>query len=275
MYGNIRSHSWFPTEAPPSVYPSWQQNAYTPIKMEEFAYQNSLQKRCARCNCPNCLNELAGLPPVIGSNNGKKTHICHYKGCGKVYGKTSHLKAHLRWHSGERPFICAYPLCGKRFTRSDELQRHIRTHTGEKRFTCAICNKRFMRSDHLSKHKKTHENKARKAIVKNGLPTDTKESEVEVATIKEEPNQMNANVNTPMAAVSSDKAYNVERTIFSGNGMNTASSSNPMMLSSKATFPHYPNFTSSTPLKPEKPAYFTDYPTDSPYSNPVMLYCYP
>lgn len=60
----------------------------------------------------------------------KKQHICHIAGCGKVYGKTSHLRAHLRWHSGERPFVCSWMLCGKRFTRSDELQRHRRTHTG-------------------------------------------------------------------------------------------------------------------------------------------------
>ncbi|POI23172.1 hypothetical protein CIB84_013080, partial [Bambusicola thoracicus] len=60
----------------------------------------------------------------------KKQHICHIPGCGKVYGKTSHLRAHLRWHSGERPFVCNWMFCGKRFTRSDELQRHRRTHTG-------------------------------------------------------------------------------------------------------------------------------------------------
>jgi len=60
----------------------------------------------------------------------KKQHICHIAGCEKVYGKTSHLRAHLRWHSGERPFVCSWVFCGKRFTRSDELQRHRRTHTG-------------------------------------------------------------------------------------------------------------------------------------------------
>lgn len=86
----------------------------------------------------------------------RKQHLCHIPGCNKVYGKTSHLRAHLRWHSGERPFVCSWVFCGKRFTRSDELQRHKRTHTGEKKFHCADCSKKFMRSDHLAKHVKTH-----------------------------------------------------------------------------------------------------------------------
>ncbi|KAL0963846.1 hypothetical protein UPYG_G00314330 [Umbra pygmaea] len=111
--------------------------------------------RRVACTCPNC-KEAGGR----GSNMGKKKqHICHIVGCGKVYGKTSHLRAHLRWHSGERPFVCSWMYCGKRFTRSDELQRHRRTHTGEKKFVCPECSKRFMRSDHLAKHIKTHQNK--------------------------------------------------------------------------------------------------------------------
>ncbi|XP_046731029.1 transcription factor Sp1 isoform X2 [Silurus meridionalis] len=114
----------------------------------------SRRSRREACTCPYCKDGDGRTDP-----SKKKQHICHITGCGKVYGKTSHLRAHLRWHSGERPFVCTWAHCGKRFTRSDELQRHRRTHTGEKKFSCPECPKRFMRSDHLSKHIRTHTKK--------------------------------------------------------------------------------------------------------------------
>ncbi|XP_044023218.1 transcription factor Sp3-like isoform X2 [Siniperca chuatsi] len=146
-----------------TLNPSDLNNLRVQMGDEDMDTQGGEGKRLRRvaCTCPNC-KESGGRGSGMGK---KKQHICHIAGCGKVYGKTSHLRAHLRWHSGERPFVCNWMFCGKRFTRSDELQRHRRTHTGEKKFVCTECSKRFMRSDHLAKHIKTHQNK------KGGVPS--------------------------------------------------------------------------------------------------------
>ncbi|XP_056636564.1 transcription factor Sp9-like [Diorhabda sublineata] len=171
-HGDIATSGYQPNHQSINQQYQWSQTNYMSslaskmIVKPELNY-SSKARRCIKCQCPNCINEENGLKKP----SAKKVHVCHYPGCDKVYGKTSHLQAHLRWHTGERPFVCNWLFCGKRFTRSDELQRHLRTHTGEKRFACTICAKRFMRSDHLTKHVKTH---------KNGAVSPAKKNEKEV-----------------------------------------------------------------------------------------------
>ncbi|XP_046690864.1 transcription factor Sp4 isoform X1 [Silurus meridionalis] len=157
-----------------AVSPDQLGQAQSPSEQEG---QPSKRLRRVACSCPNCRD---GEGRNSNDPTKKKQHVCHMEGCGKVYGKTSHLRAHLRWHTGERPFVCNWIFCGKRFTRSDELQRHRRTHTGEKRFECPECSKRFMRSDHLSKHIKTHQGKKGGAALAI-LTTEDMEDEVEEA----------------------------------------------------------------------------------------------
>ena len=76
---------------------------------DEEGERNVKPRKSSKCQCPNCLN------PQPDDENAKiiKKHACHWPGCVKTYGKTSHLKSHIRQHQGIRPFICPDQTCLK------------------------------------------------------------------------------------------------------------------------------------------------------------------
>ncbi|XP_034748714.1 zinc finger protein 271-like [Etheostoma cragini] len=82
----------------------------------------------------------------------KKTFSCSE--CGRRFGRSTHLRRHIKTHTGEKPFSCL--VCKKYFTQSGSLQRHIRIHTGEKPFSCSVCGKRFIQKSQLTNHVAVH-----------------------------------------------------------------------------------------------------------------------
>ncbi|KAJ3115914.1 hypothetical protein HDU96_010860 [Phlyctochytrium bullatum] len=69
-----------------------------------------------------------------GAPRKKRVYPCTYEGCGKTFGRSSHLSRHLKsTHTQPFAFACPVATCGKRFSRSDILKKHIKVHTAATR----------------------------------------------------------------------------------------------------------------------------------------------
>lgn len=134
-----------------SIAPSTRSNYTTPTP------RGRRQTGKSACECPRC-QKIDSLGPNAAHFKAKGPHDCHVPGCGKSYAKTSHLKAHLRWHTRpERLHICQKNSCGKHFGTAEELQRHAQSHLESQRLSCKYCSRSFQKNDSLAKHLRQHE----------------------------------------------------------------------------------------------------------------------
>ncbi|KAI3359053.1 hypothetical protein L3Q82_015423 [Scortum barcoo] len=129
----------------------WHLNQDTDNKTSEFKTEVSdddwTETREPR-SLLNSLNIVEVPARDTRCKTGRKTYSCSE--CGKIFGRSPHLKIHMRTHTGEKPFNC--PFCGKSFTQKVNLTYHMSVHTGEKRFSCRFCNERFTWYTQLKSH---------------------------------------------------------------------------------------------------------------------------
>ena len=85
--------------------------ARTDTHNSQYSFTISNQRDCSR---DQPASQLQHMPA--------KLHPCPY--CGQVFGKTAHLKYHVRIHLGVQPFECS--VCNRHFRSRSNVLQHIR-----------------------------------------------------------------------------------------------------------------------------------------------------
>jgi KRAB domain-containing zinc finger protein len=118
--------------------------------------ENDKRPAPKRFQCPHCeksFGKSSHLRDHIRTHTGDRPYRCQY--CDKAFTQYSNLRTHTRIHTGERPYRCTH--CSKSFTQAVTLRSHTRTHLGEKAYHCKECSKSFACFSGLKGHIRVHE----------------------------------------------------------------------------------------------------------------------
>jgi len=82
----------------------------------------------------------AAVSPPLEPLNGKKSFLCQFKNCGKVFSHRQGLRTHEKKHSGKR-FHCE---CGTNYSQKQALLYHrSKCHPLKTGFECKTCDRFF------------------------------------------------------------------------------------------------------------------------------------
>lgn len=134
--------------------------------------ENEKRPAPKRFQCPHCeksFGKSSHLRDHVRTHTGDRPYRCEY--CDKAFTQYSNLRTHTRIHTGERPYRCSH--CSKSFTQAVTLRSHTRTHLGEKAYHCKQCSKSFACFSGLKGHLRVHETSQATTYAQEDTSPDT------------------------------------------------------------------------------------------------------
>ena len=89
-------------QEPVDSLPVYEDDAPHPTELHNYHSLSGSKARRGKGTGTTPTYDWSAKSDKLSKNDAKKLHRCQYKDCDKVYGKSSHLKAHLRTHTGKR-----------------------------------------------------------------------------------------------------------------------------------------------------------------------------